>query len=716
MFRITEVSVKGWCQHKDLTVPFIDGTNGIIGANGRGKSNLIGAIFTGITGRCIVGNLEDNINFEGDSAAIAIKFLYNDTDGVIERKFSAKRMPDGTRDRLKSTARLEYGGKKLTSVTKVNEEIVAITGLKPGVVENHVFISQDTLRSLLFQKKSDRLKSFLELLPELSRIHTIGDLLLNEHSQFQEMDVSVSITETLAAISAVEKEVDELSKPLEVIDIQGKKQIADGAVKLLERWNRRQEKVKELEALQRDYNVVTKQLDDAVVAMSNADTTLAEVTETRDALSGTAALAERELAALKQNAIIYETRNRAEAEAAKLVSEVGSRSQPDPGGSPWTDIPALEKEQMSWLSELNQHQKKLKVLTEGGSCPTCGNVFLDPHKHLIESTAQLTKLKECTDRRSVQISALRLQESTYRSALAAYTQWSDSAQRQLVSLQETLNKLPKVVKPDESRIHTLGEELTKYKNILADYDTADRDAQNCKSHFAVINSKYLSLQERITKASDAMEDISSEQAAAAEAVVREYEAVYNKYVADKATLASKQAELNRLRGMADRLAQTMKATEAVKAYRELLVKSRNILHPTRLPQAVLQSYVGTLESICNKFLEAFGRPFTVSIEEDMELTCVMPNGYSPAADRLSGGQKCVLSVAMRFAINELFARDLGLIVLDEPTEYLDNDNIEYMRTLMEMLKGISKASRVQTIVITHRHEFMTSFDNLVKVP
>jgi DNA repair exonuclease SbcCD ATPase subunit len=103
----------------------------------------------------------------------------------------------------------------------------------------------------------------------------------------------------------------------------------------------------------------------------------------------------------------------------------------------------------------------------------------------------------------------------------------------------------------------------------------------------------------------------------------------------------------------------------------------------------------------------------VKIHDDLDIDITMSDGFTRGANRLSGGQKVMLSVVMHFAINDLFSNQIGLIVLDEPTQQLDADNIKFMGELFKQISEISRKSGVQTIVITHAHEMVPDFDNVI---
>jgi DNA repair exonuclease SbcCD ATPase subunit len=70
---------------------------------------------------------------------------------------------------------------------------------------------------------------------------------------------------------------------------------------------------------------------------------------------------------------------------------------------------------------------------------------------------------------------------------------------------------------------------------------------------------------------------------------------------------------------------------------------------------------------------------------------------------------------MRFAINELFSRHLGLLVLDEPSANMDRDNVVALRRLFEQIHDVSLKTGVQTVVITHHSELLGAFDGVISV-
>ncbi|TNJ26789.1 putative RAD50 DNA repair protein [Giardia muris] len=75
----------------------------------------------------------------------------------------------------------------------------------------------------------------------------------------------------------------------------------------------------------------------------------------------------------------------------------------------------------------------------------------------------------------------------------------------------------------------------------------------------------------------------------------------------------------------------------------------------------------------------------------------------PLRDTGSSGQKVMLSILLRIAISQVFNTRLSFIVLDEPTNYLDELNA---MNLADMLATyVQSVQPLQLVVITHSYEF-----------
>jgi DNA repair exonuclease SbcCD ATPase subunit len=86
------------------------------------------------------------------------------------------------------------------------------------------------------------------------------------------------------------------------------------------------------------------------------------------------------------------------------------------------------------------------------------------------------------------------------------------------------------------------------------------------------------------------------------------------------------------------------------------------------------------------------------------------------AERLSGGEMVVFAIAFRMAVNSMYARGLGALVLDEPTAGLDRDNIGCLETALEKMKTVAQARGLQVILVTHEPMLHSLFDHVIELP
>lgn len=100
--------------------------------------------------------------------------------------------------------------------------------------------------------------------------------------------------------------------------------------------------------------------------------------------------------------------------------------------------------------------------------------------------------------------------------------------------------------------------------------------------------------------------------------------------------------------------------------------------------------------------------------------CVFTDGRvtsepPPEATMLSGGQKIALAVAFRFAVYTMFSGKLGLLSLDEPTAYLDDETIARFADLLGKVREIAVNSDLQVLISTHEAQLGPVFDQTVEI-
>lgn len=118
-------------------------------------------------------------------------------------------------------------------------------------------------------------------------------------------------------------------------------------------------------------------------------------------------------------------------------------------------------------------------------------------------------------------------------------------------------------------------------------------------------------------------------------------------------------------------------------------------------------------SSINQYLSSFGAAYAVSVGEGNEFMCNFGDKIRPAAD-LSCGQKVVLSLAFRFAACEIFSTGVDLIVLDEPTTWLDKETISNFKNIIESIGELSDSHNLQVLLVTHERSLMPYFRQTIE--
>ena len=128
-----------------------------------------------------------------------------------------------------------------------------------------------------------------------------------------------------------------------------------------------------------------------------------------------------------------------------------------------------------------------------------------------------------------------------------------------------------------------------------------------------------------------------------------------------------------------------------------------------------------LNADVNKFLGNFTAPFVVEpMREGVGFKVRFTDGRPmppelPDAATLSGGQKVQLAVAFRLATYCTFASKLGLLVLDEPTAYLDDANIECFGELLVKVAKIAQNMGIQILIATHDKIVLNYSSNVISL-
>jgi exonuclease SbcC len=328
-------------------------------------------------------------------------------------------------------------------------------------------------------------------------------------------------------------------------------------------------------------------------------------------------------------------------------------------------------------------------------CPTCNR----PHEYEGGEEAR-TRDKE----HYIKLLKLREdEEKTYSDKYAfylrqkeAYTRYDTNfvaTQTSLDTAQANIDKMKHVAEFDLDAYNSKLAAATEYSTYLGNVQKHQESIDYWTKHIANAEAKLKSVSE--------IESCTVEDFNKAAKVLNEYKDIENTINNLKTNEAVKrkdientQAELNRL------LAETSKQAE-INALINKFEDARQILHKDNLQREVMSTALQSLNILLDQYLTYFNKDYSAWIDDNFDFRCAKPENPDFRAGLLSGGEKVALSMAYMLAIAEVKSSRIPIMVLDEPTDSLDE---EATQGLVEVLKIARSFAEKGLYILIPSHE------------
>lgn len=132
-------------------------------------------------------------------------------------------------------------------------------------------------------------------------------------------------------------------------------------------------------------------------------------------------------------------------------------------------------------------------------------------------------------------------------------------------------------------------------------------------------------------------------------------------------------------------------------------------------KALLQKYLPFLNTKLKQHLISMGMNHKISFEEDMSVS-ISKFGTGISYDLLSSGQKARVNLALSFAFRDVLQLRFGVVnfcILDEALDV--GLGAVGVQMAAKLIKEIGKTSGVSVMVISHRDEVQTMFDERIEI-
>lgn len=779
--RLKTLRLKNWCQHKSLVVHFRPGINGILGRNGKGKSNLLDALRFVLTGESINDGVKtDNLTWGETKGSVTLDFESGDTSYELVRHIDSAKVI------------LTWPGNKLTKDKEVAAELVKLFSATAKTLNDNVLIPQGKINEILGMKPSERLKEFQATFG-LTRMEQAYQLLGSEVNSFTvNPQLPAQLLELVNLVLQTRKDYEELG---------AKADSAAGCIAALEPAEGVIKRAIEAERASRTVREAEVSIQQAIHESEKHSCALVDAKHLRDRAQQTqdgVAYRFGECSKIVQEAAIFASvqasneRAKEEAEQARRLLTGPRPSQDELDGlrglteqysqelarlqgmisnpatrpklpqemalaeqlhaaqlerAAATNLPPKTPELLALEADGVRLSTELKGLGTG-ICSTCkqtvaggpalvaaktaeleaarakwtvlNQAFLDAHQAVkvaaeakVNGLAQQLATFEAAGANAVKQAHAAaqpkrekavldfMQASTLAKRWDAYERFAAAVRTDLVA--------PNPADVDEAKLVLTRIEVSKNALMVATSKVESLQAISKAADETLARAK--AFRASLAEISDApsAQEIENAKAALAELSKRRAElAELDRQLGTlKATLDQRERDAARMREQVAR-------EEADAAWVAECRVARDALHYTQLPTSMMREYARLINSRIEFYLKLWETPWKFVLDDNLAFRAVFEQGET-SGSRLSGGQQVVASASFRLAMSDTFAKDVGLLVFDEPSNHLDKENIQHLQQLLLKLKELSAHTGRQILVVTHEASLTGFLDHVVEI-
>lgn len=736
---LKRITLENYCQHASKTVEIQGNLIAIVGHNGVGKSNFLGAIQFALTGEQPGKTKDSLVHWGAKDGKVTLEFEMDGKPGRIIRPIVSPK------------AVLEYDGQEVTGITAVAKALEERLNIDKDLVKQSVFVRQKEIDTIISAKtdKRDRETAFQKLIGiDAAKIHkNLTDWMygavkpVNYDIQITEAEQRLGELETRettlagdvkAADEAVAKE-----GPLtgDTTDLQ-KSMAAIGAVLAA------QSQLK----VCRDDDAKAKAALEAVKAGlgdvgENPGVDIAEKAQENQVLNDEIAKAD---AIVRAKGVVDEWTGKLktlEGEAAALATKPHPTDEEIQALE--ADIQTCQESLATKNAEMAAHQKALGALNGGETaCPVCGkpldgDTVAKLQQELDALRTEVAGLGTLIDGKKGQRAQLRSSKEAWDSGNAKVTANVGTVRTYLEKAKSDLAALPQPAVDREMAQKTIVENNALIQR-QKDYDA--KVAGNAKAvKEAEVRANVCA--DAVTNAQKALDGAVatatqlcgaeaagnwSEAQQALQGAVAEYNAKRDRIQAlqlaatkAKATHDEVVKSLATLRQTVESLKEQQKQQDVLAKRLATLEKVRDWFSYQNGPRVLVNQVLDAVTDDVNRFLGNFTAPFVVTPNHEqlgffVEFTDGRDRPEDPVGtEALSGGECVQLAVAFRLAVYVMFAGKLGLLSLDEPTAYLDESNVDRFGILLAKVRDLARNMNTQVFMATHERAVIPHMDSVI---
>jgi DNA repair exonuclease SbcCD ATPase subunit len=705
--QLLRLEVRNWCQHKHRVCSFTRGLVAIIGRIGSGKSNLLGAICWLLTGENPNAGVKaenvSQLSAEGEPAHASLEFEHAGHLVVVTRHLLPEKEPatllvDGTE--------VARGDKAVTA------QIEKLLGIDSKFLSRFVLVAQNEIFAFI-EDGATEVDKFFQKLFGTATAEKCSELLSKQLNKLVIPEIIETSAQLATALPDTDKQLAELTT--EINQLPTVEQVLSTQLaqqKIASDWHKRQELSRGLAVMEQNLaeNLKQKaQLADACEQYAS------DINALKDAISGNADAHTHARTALNHLATyrqIAATRKASKDRIAEIDKWLSDNPEPEaPTEEQRVELIAAVKEAELNLQKAEEFTRTF-IEHKAAACPTCNTPISDLTTEMERVQTSLPILRDVME-------AARKEMTRGISRISRKTVWQAEQQKLLTEqaqLAESLKSFSDISAPELSEDELL-KLISNHESLQNAQAELEPLAQRTREKLAGVTSTINALTDNKQKILDDLAglNVTAVDADIAESLLTELRTQCNqRQQKENARTQLKFAREQLCTKIADIQANEQKA-EKLRDWTAIAATAKEALKSA--PRIVATRNLQKLETAINELLQIFGVDFFVKAADDDSPTFVAEffDGRKQPAKRLSYGQKTVLALAFRVAVNALFAEEIGLLALDEPTAYLDQQRIKALAPVLEKLRDLSTARGLQCLLVTHETSLSHLFESAVEL-
>jgi exonuclease SbcC len=705
--QLLRLEVKNWVHHRYRVCEFTRGLVAILGENGSGKSSLFGAIRWLLTGENPnFGVKADNISQyarEGEPAYATLEFEHNGHIAVVTRHL----LPE------KEQSTLLVDGQELGRGDKsVTAGIEKLLGVDAKFISRFIIVAQTEIFSFIDDNQTDTDKFFQRLF-NTARADKCQDVVGKALSKLDIPEIvhtsdelAAQSAETAKQANALSAQIAALPNPDDILSVMQADQTT------IQQWEARERGAAELSKLEQQLEQQRQKLDAVVNAAAQYEADLLALTNAANGQEKSHAAARVALGHWASYKSVAKAKANFQATRDALDAEKQSDVQPEPPGTLTAE--ELRRDQHAHEQRIKEAKSFIDMFSASGvaECPTCHTPSTQLAAQVDQRKTDLVKMEQELAELKISVSHQALKESA----------WQDWEKRQKAreAKEQQLNSAEKdllAVKPPELSEDELQQVVVDYEEFQRVKKEIEPLAQKAREDKAQISGAIETLRTRKKQLEEELAQIVATHADAHLAQTRLQQ--LQAQLKSRAALVDQRAEILFEKKRIDEQCALVREQEVravkLRQWSGIAETAREALK--NAPRLVAQRNLQRLESAINELLQVFRVNFVVKVATDGTPTFIAEffDGRRQVAQRLSVGQKTVLALAFRVAVNAMFAEEIGLLALDEPTASLDQPRIQALAPVLEKLRELSTAKGLQCLLVTHAVNLSHLFESAIEL-